>query len=398
MTKVKFRSYFSGLTKDSYYLALTSLFSDISYEILYPVLPIFLTQVLKGSGSIVGFIDGVAQASQNIIQGFSGTISDKLNKRKPVAIIGYSLSALSKPFIGLSTVWQQVLGARFLDRVGAGTRSAPRDALIAASAGEENRGKAFGIEGIGDNLGAFLGPILGVILLYSFNLQIRQIFYVAFVPGLLSVVMILLVKEKAVVEKKKTELKLSPKNFSNNFWKYIAVTAIFGLGNSSNAFLILQTKDIGVSLETTIIIYAFFNLVAALVSYPSGYLSDKFGRKKILLFSFLIFIASYLGFSVSKNVFLIGFLFILYGIYQGIFRSVGKAFATDFVSPDLRASGIGWYSATIGLTGLIASIVAGELWDRVGHPSVFVFGTVFAILGTLAFVALVPQKSNPRVN
>src|SRR3989304_6849283 len=326
MAKAK-KSYFSGLTKDSYYLALTSLFSDISYEILYPVLPIFLTQVLKGSGSIVGIIDGIALATQNIVQGFSGTISDKLQKRKPIALVGYSLSALSKPLIGLSTIWQQVLGARFIDRVGAGTRSAPRDALIASSAGEENRGKAFGIEGIGDNLGAFLGPLLGVVLLYSFDLQIRQIFYVAFIPGLLSVLMIALVKEKNRVTKDKPKLNLSPKKFSRNFWKYILATAIFGLGNSSNAFLILQTKDIGVTLETTIIIYAFFNLVAALVSYPSGYMSDKFGRKHILLFSFLIFIASYLGFSVSRNVILIGFLFILYGVYQGIFRSAGKAFA-----------------------------------------------------------------------
>jgi len=249
MAKAK-KSYFSGLTKDSYYLALTSLFSDISYEILYPVLPIFLTQVLKGSGSIVGIIDGIALATQNIVQGFSGTISDKLQKRKPIALVGYSLSALSKPLIGLSTIWQQVLGARFIDRVGAGTRSAPRDALIASSAGEENRGKAFGIEGIGDNLGAFLGPLLGVVLLYSFDLQIRQIFYVAFIPGLLSVLMIALVKEKNRVTKDKPKLNLSPKKFSRNFWKYILATAIFGLGNSSNAFLILQTKDIGVTLET----------------------------------------------------------------------------------------------------------------------------------------------------
>lgn len=227
---------------------------------LYPVLPIFLTQNLKAGGSVVGLIEGIAQATQQIVMGFSGSLSDRLQKRKSIALVGYILAALSKPLIGMATVWQCVLGARFLDRFGSGVRSAPRDALIAASAEEQHRGKAFGLDGIGDNLGAFL-----------------------------------------------------------------------------------------------------------------------------------VFIITYLGFAFSSNIFLISFLFILYGSYQGIFRSVGKALASDLVPEQLRASGIGWYNTTIGLSTLFASIIAGQLWDRVGHPAVFLWGATFALAGTL--LLLIFRKS-----
>src|SRR5262252_7183515 len=175
-------SRFAGLSRNTYLLACASLFADISTEMLYPVLPIFLTQTLNATGSIVGLIDGFAQATQNIVQGFSGALSDKLRRRKPVALVGYLLAALGKPLMGLSTTWQGVFGARLLDRLGTGTRSAPRDALIASSVDEQDRGRAFGLEGIGDNAGAFIGPLLAVFLLYSLGIGIRTIFYVAFVP------------------------------------------------------------------------------------------------------------------------------------------------------------------------------------------------------------------------
>lgn len=170
------RKYFSGLTKNTFLLALASLFGDVSTEMLYPVLPIFLTQTLHASGSIVGIVEGIAQATQNIIQGFSGWFSDKLQRRKPVALVGYILAAVAKPLIGFATGWQGVLGPRFLDRLGAGTRSAPRDALIAESVDEKNRGKAFGFEGIGDNLGAFLGPLIAIFLLFHYTSIFEQFF------------------------------------------------------------------------------------------------------------------------------------------------------------------------------------------------------------------------------
>jgi MFS family permease len=174
----------------------------------------------------------------------------------------------------------------------------------------------------------------------------------------------------------------------------LLVTALFGLGNSSNAFLILRTQDIGASLETTILIYAAYNLVAALISYPAGSLSDKWGRKTILLASFVIFVIAYAGFALAQDIFLIAGLFVFYGLYQGIFRAVGKAFASDFVPQRLRASGVGWYSTTVGLLQLVASIVAGLLWDRVGHAAVFYYGAAFAAAGSIALLVFIPARQS----
>jgi len=394
MARSVIRRYFAGLSRNTILLAFASLFADISTEMLYPVLPVFLTQTLHASGSIVGLVEGIAQATQNIIQGFSGWLSDKLQKRKSIALAGYILAAAAKPLIGLSTVWPGVLGARFLDRLGAGARSAPRDALIASSVDEENRGKAFGLEGIGDNAGACLGPLLAVFLLMSLHIDIRFIFYLAIIPGLLAVFMIVLIKERSAVVAAKSKSDVSLRQFPKVYWKYLLVTAVFGIGNSSNSFLILQTKDIGASLETTILIYAAFNLVAALISYPAGFLSDRWGRKNLLFVSFIIFLATYLGFALTQNVTLIAVLFACYGLYQGIFRSVGKAMATDFVPEHLRASGIGWYNTTIGLLGLVASSVAGLLWDQIGHAAVFLYGATFAIVGSVVLLVLIPARQN----
>ncbi len=373
------------------FLTLGSFFADISTEMLYPVLPIFLTQVLKTNGSIVGLIEGIAGATQNIVQGLSGWLADRLQRKKPIAVLGYALAAASKPVIGLAQIWPVAMGARFMDRFGTGVRSAPRDGLVASSVDSRHRGKAFGLEGAGDNLGAFVGPILTILLLYLFRLNIRAIFYLAFIPGLLAMLMVWLVREKPLKTAAKAKLDTSLHRFPLIYWKYLGAVAIFGFGSFSNSFLILQTRDLGVSLVYTIGIYALFNLVAALVSYPSGTLSDTWGRKRILLFSFLISIITYAGFALFRNILIIAFLFILYGVYQGAFRSVGKALAADLVPEAVRASGIGWYSTTVGLSGLVASIMAGQLWDKWGHQAVFVYGLGFAILGGLALVLLVRQ-------
>jgi len=389
------KRYFAGISRDTVLLAFTSLFSDISSEMLYPVFPIFLTQMLHASGSIVGLVEGIAQATQNIVQGFSGWLSDKLQKRKSLAVAGYLLSAVAKPLIGFAQVWQGALGGRFLDRLGAGFRSAPRDALIASSVAEENRGRAFGLEGIGDNLGAFLGPLITVALLMSVHPDILWFFYLAIIPGLLSIFMILLVHERPVPVAAKSKIDVTLRQFPKTYWTYLLVTALFGVGNSSNSFLILQTRGMGASLGATILIYAGFNLVAALISYPAGSLSDTWGRRTLLLMAFLIFFISYLGFAHAKNLVLIATLFVFYGLFQGIFRAVGKAFAADFVPEHLRASGVGWYSMTVGLLGLVANIVAGLLWDRIGHAAVFYYGAAFALAGSIGLLVLIPGK---RIN
>ena len=385
--------YFAGLSRNTFLLAFASLFADISTEMLYPILPIFLTQTLKASGSVVGLIEGVAGATQNIAQGISGAVSDKLQRRKPIALVGYFLAAIGKPLMGAATAWPGVLGGRFLDRLGAGTRSAPRDALIASSVDEADRGRAFGLEGVGDNTGAFVGPLLAVLLLIVWHLDIRLIFYLAVIPGLLAFLMVVFVEERPVAVTAKSKIDVNLRQFPKPYWKYLVATALFGIGNSSNAFLILQTKDIGASLTMTILIYAGFNLVAALISYPSGFLSDRLGRRNVLILAYAIFLVTYLGFALTRNVVLIAVLFVFYGLYQGIFRSVGKALASDYVPEQLRASGIGWYSATVGLFGLVASLVAGWLWDQVGHVAVFLFSAGFAVVGGIALLVLVPDNA-----
>lgn len=387
------RGYFAGLSRSTFLLAAASLFADVSSEMLYPVLPVFLTQTLKANGSIVGLVDGFAQAAQNIVQGFSGALSDRLQKRKTVALAGYLLAAVAKPLMGLATVWPELFGARLLDRLGTGTRSAPRDAMIAASVGEANRGRAFGLEGVGDNAGAFLGPLLAVFLLYALHVSIRSIFYLAVIPGLLAFCMVLMVRERRSNVSAKSKIDVSFSQFPKAYWKYLFATALFALGNSSTSFLILRTKEIGASLEQTILIYAGFNLVAALISYPAGWLSDRSGRRNILLASFLVFLVAYLGFARTQNVLLIAGLFIFYGLYQGVFRSVGKALASDLAPDAVRASGIGWYSTALGLLQLVASVVAGLLWDRIGHAAVFYYGATFAVIGSAGLLMLVPARA-----
>jgi MFS family permease len=384
--------HFAGISRNTVLLAFSSLFADISTEMLYPVLPIFLTQTLQANGSVVGIVEGIAQATQNIVQGFSGWLSDRLQKRKSLALIGYFVSALGKPLMGIASTWKGVLGGRFLDRLGAGFRSAPRDALIASSVAEENRGRAFGLEGIGDNLGAFLGPLLTILLFISLHFDIRSIFYLAIIPGLLAFFMILLVHEGPAHVAAKSKIDVQLRQFPKPYWKYLLVTALFGLGNSSNSFLILQTKGIGASVELTILIYAGFNLVAALISYPAGFLSDRWGRRNILLLAFLIFFTSYLGFARVRSVSFIATLFVFYGLFQGIFRTVGKSYASDFVPGQLRASGVGWYSTTVGLLQLLASVIAGQLWDRIGHAAVFYYGATFAVVGGIGLLMLLPGK------
>ena len=394
MAKLSIQRYFAGLSRNTFLLACSSLFADISTEMLYPVLPIFLTQTLKASGSIVGLIDGVAQAAQNIAQGFSGAISDKLQKRKSIALAGFLLAAVAKPLMGLATVWEGVFGARLLDRIGTGTRSAPRDALVASSVEEQNRGRAFGLEGFGDNAGAFIGPLLALFLLYALQVDLRAVFYLAVVPGLMAFLMVLLVKERPASVAAKSKIDVGLRRFPSAYWRYLLATALFGLGNSSTSFLILRTQEIGASLKMTILIYAAFNLAAALVSYPAGSLSDRWGRRNILLASFVAFLVAYLGFALARNALLITALFVFYGLYQGIFRSVGKALASDLVPAHVRASGVGWYSATVGMLQLAASLVAGLLWDRVGHEATFYYGAIFAAAGSIGLLVLVPTPDS----
>jgi MFS family permease len=253
-----------------------------------------------------------------------------------------------------------------------------------------NRGRAFGLEGVGDNAGACVGPLLAIMLLMVYHLPIRVIFYLAVIPGLLAFLMVLFVEEKRTGPAMKSKMNIRLQPLPKAYWKYLLATSLFGLGNSSNAFLILETKDIGATLTTTILIYAGFNLVAALISYPAGSLSDRFGRRRLLAIAMAIFLVTYLGFAAARNVWFIGLFFLLYGLHQGVFRAVGKALASDYVSESRHATAIGWYNTSVGASGLLASLIAGWLWDHVGHTAVFFFGAAFAVMGIAALPVLIP--------
>lgn len=387
----RFQPYFAGLSRDTVLVTCAGLLADTSTEMLSPVLPVFLTQMLHASGSIVGLVDGVAQATRNIVDGFAGALSDRLRTRKPIALAGFGLSALAKPLMGLSPVWQGVLGARLLDRFGAGIRSAPRDALVASSMPRQQRGRAFGAEGFGDNAGAFLGPVLAVLLLYVWDMELRAIFYIAVVPGILAWLTLMMVKENVPVAPK-ARVEVGPRQLPRPYWRYLLAVAVFGLGNSSDSFLILRTQELGAPLPVSVLIYAGFNLSAALTSPVAGWLSDLWGRKAILLGSFAVFAIAYAGFGLTDDLLTASALFIFYGLYQGMFRAAGKALAADFVPPHLRASGIGWYSTTVGLLQLAASLIAGLLWDDVGHPSVFLYGAALGAVAVVTLMVLVPRS------
>jgi MFS family permease len=232
--------------------------------------------------------------------------------------------------------------------------------------------------------------VIALALLGLAHVNFQSIFFLSFVPGVLATLMILLVQEKPAIVTAKARLDLRVRLFPRRYWIYLLVTALFGIGNSSTSFLILRTTDLGGSLTTTIFLYALVNLAAALASYPAGSLSDRFGRKGMLLLSFLACFIVYLGFAVTTSAAVVGVLFVLYGCYQGMFRAVGKALASDLVSADLQASGVGWYTATIGITGLVASILGGELWTSVSPSATFFYGAGSALLGSGALVVLSP--------
>lgn len=236
-----------------------------------------------------------------------------------------------------------------------------------------------------------MGPLLAAVLLYALNVRMRSIFYLAVIPGLMAFLMVLLVKERPGPVPSKSRLDVGTRQLPKSYWKYLLVTALFCVGNSSNAFVILRIQETGATLETTILVYAAFNLVAALVSYPAGSLSDWWGRRDVLLASFIVALIAYLGLATAQGMVLSAALFVFYGSYQGVFRAVGKALAADLVPEHLRAGGIGWYSATVGLLQLAASLVAGMLWDRVSHAAVFYYGALFALLGSVALPVLIPR-------
>ncbi len=403
------RDIIKGIKKNVFVLGLVSFFTDISSEMLYPIIPIFLTTVLAAPMSIVGIIEGIAESTASILKVVSGWLSDKTGKRKPYVIYGYSLSTIAKPLLALAYTWHFVLAARFLDRFGKGLRTSARDALIADSTDAEYRGKAFGFHRALDTVGAVIGPLLALLLLYYLDGQYRLIFLIAFVPALISVVLLFLfVSEKKGEKKNGLQLKFS--DFSQEFKLFLMITIIFAIGNSSNAFLILRAKNIfenfggipsivtstfgsiGV-IAVVVLTYVVYNITYSLASMPAGILSDKIGRRNVMVGGFLIFALVYLGFALANAGYLVWILFAVYGFYMAMTEGVSKAFVVDMVPLDKRGTAIGLYYTATGLLALVSSIIAGILWDYIGVYAPFLFGSAMSLVAAMLMVALLPKHN-----
>jgi MFS family permease len=362
---------------------------------IYPLLPIFLTTVLNSSLAFVGLIEGIAESTASLLKFFSGWVSDRFKKRKFLTVLGYSLSSLTRPLIALSTASWHVLLIRFTDRVGKGIRTSPRDALIADSVSIDCRGKAFGFHRSLDHLGAVIGPLLASLFLIQ-GANFRLIFFLAFIPALISVlVLTTFVQEKK--SEKGSSLNLSanhlPQALSRRFLSFLIIVAIFSLGNSSDAFLILRAKDCGISLTLIPILWVFLHVIKTFSSLPGGIFSDRFGRGKVIIIGWLIYALVYFGMgrvSTSQSIWL---LFGIYGLYFGLTEGVEKALVADLVKGETRGTAYGIYNAVIGISALPASLLMGWLWQTFGAQVAFSFGGGLALLAAILLYILIREPS-----
>jgi MFS family permease len=387
-----------GISRNVFLLGIVSLFNDISSEMLYPLIPLFLTATLGAPVAIVGVIEGAAEMTASVLKAFSGWMSDRLGRRLPFVIGGYGLSAVAKPALALAGGWPLVLVARVADRFGKGMRGTARDAIIAESSDPAQRGRAFGFHRSADQVGAVAGPLLALPLLAFFHQNYRAVFIAAFIPGALGVLLLFLVKETGRGAKAAAELpKFRWSETTPAFRRFLFITLLFALGNSSDVFLILRARQLGISASAVMVLYAFFNLIVVLTSFPAGVLSDRLGRKRILVAGFALFAVVYAGFGLASNIAAIWIFYGLYGLHMGMTEGVSRAFAVDLVSPDHRGTALGLHSLATGATTLAASSVAGLLWNCAGAPAAFYYGAATATLSALLLMTMVskPTSSQP---
>lgn len=386
---------FKGLTPNVIKLGIVSFFADISSEMIYPLTPIFLTTVLGAPMAIVGVIEGVAEATASIMKAVSGRMSDRIGRRRPFVFLGYSLSAIAKPLIALAGGWVLVLVARFADRFGKGLRTSARDALIADSVSAGARGRAFGWHRAIDTMGAFIGPLLAIFCI-KFVGDLRLVFLLAFVPGIISSLVVFFVRERFVINGGQ-RLAFNLSSLPSPFRRYLVAWSVFSVANSSDIFLILKAKQAGFSTVLVIAVYAFYNLTYAVASPYLGHLSDKIERKHLLVSGLIVFAAVYAGFALAVHPWQLWSLFGIYGLYMAATEGVGKALAVDLVTADIRATAIGILGAFSGIAALIASTVAGILWSAVGSWAAFAYGAAGAIVGSLMLLRVpkVVKSSSP---
>jgi MFS family permease len=376
----------------------TSFLTDVSSEMLVYLIPLFLSNVLGVRMAFIGLIDGIAETTASLLKIYSGALSDKLGKRKWLAVIGYGISTIAKPFLYFASSWGWVLSIRFADRVGKGVRTAPRDALVAASVDKENRGYAFGLHRAGDTAGAFLGIAIAALIIWltqsNANLLSVDTFRIAVLASIIPAVLAVIVLAVGATDLTKTDSGAEKKRFAfkeidPRFKMFLFITVLFTLGNSSDSFIILRAQERGLSVLQTMFMLMTFTAIYTLLSSPLGALSDKVGRRKLIIGGWLAYALVYLGFALAHAGWQIWMLFGLYGIYYAATEGVAKALVADLVPEAQRGTAYGWFNAAIGITALPASLLAGLLWQGAGAwtgfgPSApFFFGATLSLIASL---------------
>jgi MFS family permease len=356
---------------------------------VYPIVPLFLTGTLGAPVLAVGVIEGIAESTASLLKFIFGWVSDKFRRRVPFTFAGYALAALSKPGLAAAFAWPAVLFVRFVDRTGKGIRTAPRDALIAASTDTSTRGRAFGFHRAMDTSGAVVGPLIALALLAWLGDSYRPIFLFAFIPGALSVLALLAVREVVnAAPREQLPPLLSFRGYDRRFVVFIGITLLFSIGNSSDAFLILRSRDLGLGATAVVFAYVLYNVAYAGLSLPAGIHSDRIGRRPVLIAGFVIFAFVYLGFAAATSPWMVWPLFLVYGGYIAFTEGVGKAYVADLVPDDRRGSAMGLYNASTGVMLLFSSIIGGVLWEVFGPGATFLVGACSSGSAALLLAAL----------
>jgi MFS family permease len=395
-----------SLPRNIWAVSLTSFLMDVSSEMVLNILPLFLANVLGVKTSIIGLIEGLAESISSILRLFSGWLSDKLHSRKWLAVMGYEISALAKPFFYFASSWEAIGAVRWMDRVGKGVRTAPRDALVADSIEENKRGLAFGFHRAADTGGAMVGLLIALAVVWwsqSKAIELdkstfQTVVLVSLIPAVLAVLTIAIGAREVPVKEKHVLPRFAPFSLGRGFTIFIIIVGIFELGNSSDAFLILRAQDSGINVIGILGMLAAFNLVYALISTPAGLLSDRIGRQKVIIAGWLLYSIVYAGFGLAKSSLQIWILYISYGFYYGLAYGTSKAIIADLVDEQIRGSAYGTYNALIGLFDFPASLIAGILWQGIGKwqgfgaPAPFLFGSITALCATLLLAFWFPKS------
>jgi MFS family permease len=391
-----------GLNPNVFFLGIVSLLTDISSEMIFTLVPLFLFNVLSIGTPIIGLVGGLSESADAIFRIFSGWLSDRVGKRKPLAVWGYSLSTIAKPFMYLATSWGAVLAIKLSDRVGKGIRTSPRDALVADSVSAGERGRGFGLHRAMDTFGAFLGLAIAAVIIYQvqggelvLNLKTYQwLVVVGVVPAVLAVLVLLFFVRDRRSSAGNTGSQVGLKRtggFDTRFKLFLAIMAVFTLGNSSDFFVILRAQNLGSSVLSVVLMLVVFNLTYTVTALPAGILSDRLGRRWVITLGWFIYALVYLGFALASELWQVWLLFAGYGVYYGVVEGVARAFVADLVPEKKRGTAYGLYHGVAGLALLPASLIAGWLWQAYSPAAPFYFGAGLAFLAMLGMMALVKE-------